>query len=126
MTDKYPHKLQFCDAGRKQFERIAVLLDLDDWNQAIGFSAVFTLQFAEQHVKGRTEVAYITPELKKLLTSDVLSELAERTGQSKAEVLRNALNIYYRVVTLPEQDLLLIRSVIDDCEKKQGIGWPDD
>jgi hypothetical protein len=70
MTDRYPHKLQFCDAGRKQFERIAVLLDLDDWYKAIGFSAVFTLQFAEQQVKGKTEVAYITPELKKLLTSD--------------------------------------------------------
>jgi hypothetical protein len=56
----------------------------------------------------------------------VVTELAERTGQSKAQVLRNALNMYYRVVTLPEQDLSLIRFVIDDCEKKQGIEWPDD
>lgn len=56
----------------------------------------------------------------------VVTELAERTGQSKAQVLRNALNMYYRVVALPECDLSLIRSVINDCEKKQGIDWHDD
>lgn len=69
----------------------------------------------------------ITAFFKKLLfvppTEDsfvrVVTELAEQTGQSKAEVLRNALNMYYRAVTLPKQDLSLIRFVIDDCERKQ-------
>jgi hypothetical protein len=65
----------------------------------------------------------ITAFFKKLLPAppredrfiEVLGELAERTGQSKAEVLRYALNLYYRAVTLPEQDLLLLLSLIDDC-----------
>ena len=76
----------------------------------------------------------ITAFFKKLLLAPpredsfvkLVAELAEWTDQSKAQVLRNALNLYYRVVTLPEEDLSLIRSVIDDCEKKRGIDWPND
>jgi hypothetical protein len=30
MNDKYPHKLEFNDAARKRFDRIAALLGLDD------------------------------------------------------------------------------------------------
>ena len=73
----------------------------------------------------------ITAFFKKLLfvppTEDyfvgVVTEIAERTHQSKSEVLRNALNMYYRSVMLPEQDFLLLRSLIEDLEKKQGIDW---
>lgn len=53
----------------------------------------------------------------------VVTELAERTHQSKAEVLRNAVNLYWRACSLGEQDMLLLRSLIEDCEKKQGIDW---
>jgi hypothetical protein len=53
----------------------------------------------------------------------VLSELAKLTQQSKAEVLANALNFYYRAVTLPAADLELLRSFLEDLEKKQGIDW---
>ena len=52
-----------------------------------------------------------------------LSELAKLTQQSKAEVLANSLNFYYRVVTLPAADLELLRSFLEDLEKKQGIDW---
>jgi predicted aminopeptidase len=54
MNDKYPHKLQFNDAARKRFDRIAALLDLDDWNNAITYSGNIALQHAEQAVKGNT------------------------------------------------------------------------
>ena len=53
----------------------------------------------------------------------VLSELAKLTQQSKGEVLANALNLYYRAVTLPAADLELLRSFLEDLEKKQGIDW---
>jgi hypothetical protein len=38
MVDKYPHKLQFNDAGREPFDRIAALMDFDDWKNAIVYS----------------------------------------------------------------------------------------
>ena len=53
----------------------------------------------------------------------VLSELAKLTQQSKAEVLGSALNLYYRAVTLPAADLELLKSFLEDLEKKQGINW---
>jgi hypothetical protein len=53
----------------------------------------------------------------------VISELAKLTQQSKGEVLANSLNLYYRVVTLPAADLELLRSFLEDLEKKQGIDW---
>jgi hypothetical protein len=53
----------------------------------------------------------------------VLSELAKLTQQSKGELLANALNLYYRAVTLPAADLELLRSFLEDLEKKQGIDW---
>lgn len=53
----------------------------------------------------------------------VLSELAKLTQQSKGEVLANALNLYYRAVTLPAADMELLRSFLEDLEKKQGIDW---
>jgi hypothetical protein len=54
MNDKYPHKLEFSDAGRKPFDRIAALLDLDDWNAAIACSGAIALECAEQALKGNS------------------------------------------------------------------------
>ena len=54
----------------------------------------------------------------------VISELAKLTKQSKDGVLANALNLYYRAVTLPAADLELLQSFIKDLEKKRGINWP--
>lgn len=65
-----PINFVFPSASRKEFERIAALLGLDDWMMAIGFSGRLALRFAEQHVKGKTEIAHVTPELEKLLTSN--------------------------------------------------------
>jgi hypothetical protein len=66
MDDKYPHKLQFNDAGRKRFDRIAALLDLDDWKIAITYSCDIALQHAEQAVKGNTAIVCTTPEFDQL------------------------------------------------------------
>ena len=66
MVDKYPHKLQFNDAARKRFGRIAALLDLDDWNIAIAYSGNIALQHAEQAVKGNTAIVCTTPEFDQL------------------------------------------------------------
>jgi hypothetical protein len=71
----------------------------------------------------------ITSFFKKLLfvppTEDsfvsIVTELAERTGQSKAEVLRNALNMYYGASMLPEQDLILLKSLVERLKNNQGI-----
>jgi hypothetical protein len=63
MNDKYPHKLQFNDAARKRFDRIAALLDLDDWRKAITYSGHLTLQCAEQAVKGNTAIVCTTQNL---------------------------------------------------------------
>jgi hypothetical protein len=54
----------------------------------------------------------------------VISELAKLTKQSKDGVLANALNLYYRAVTLPAADLELLQSFIKDLEKRRGINWP--
>jgi S-methylmethionine-dependent homocysteine/selenocysteine methylase len=70
MTDKYPHALHFPDAGRKTFERIAALLDLDDWKSAIARSGDLALQCAEEYVKGKTEVICVIPRIAELLQSN--------------------------------------------------------
>jgi hypothetical protein len=62
MDDKYPHKLLFNDAARKRFDRIAALLDLDNWKKAITYSGHIALQCAEQAVKGNTKVLSVKPE----------------------------------------------------------------
>ena len=62
MVDKYPHKLQFNDAGREPFDRIAALMDFDDWKNAIVYSGAIISQCAEQIVKGKTEVLCVKPE----------------------------------------------------------------
>ena len=66
MVDKYPHKLQFNDAARKPFDRIAALMDFDDWEIAIAYSGDITLQCAEQAVKGNTVIVCTTPEFDQL------------------------------------------------------------
>jgi hypothetical protein len=66
MNDKHPHKLQFNDAARKRFDRIAALLDLDNWRKAITYSGHITLQCAEQAVKGNTAIVCTTPEFDQL------------------------------------------------------------
>jgi hypothetical protein len=66
MDDKYPHKLLFNDAARKRFDRIAALLDLDDWRKAITYSGHIALRYAEQAVKGNTVIVCTTPEFDQL------------------------------------------------------------
>ena len=66
MVDKYPHKLQFNDAGREPFDRIAALMDFDDWKIAIVYSGDIISQCAEQAVKGNTVIVCETPEFDQL------------------------------------------------------------
>ena len=66
MVDKHTHKLQFNDAARKPFDRIAALMDFDDWKIAIACSGDLTLQCAEQAVKGNTAIVCTTPEFDQL------------------------------------------------------------
>jgi hypothetical protein len=65
MTDN-PHKLAFSDQFRRRMERVAALLDLESWRHAIGFGSDLALRCAEQSVKGKTHVVYVTEEFAKV------------------------------------------------------------
>lgn len=62
----YPHEVGFNDKAKKSWERIAALLGVDGWTDAIGIGERLTLNLAEQYVKGNTDVVFVKPELRKL------------------------------------------------------------
>jgi hypothetical protein len=60
------HKVGFNDVGKKNWERIAALLGLDSWLDAIGAGETIALECAEQYVKGKTHVLCVRPEFASL------------------------------------------------------------
>jgi hypothetical protein len=68
--ESYPHSLFFTDAHRRQFEQIAALLELKDWNQATVFSAELALRCAKDHARGYTMVLCCTPKLAEVLNNN--------------------------------------------------------
>ena len=67
----FRHGVSFTDAGKKQFERIAALCELEDWNTAIDFSAKLALLYAEAYVKGDTMALFCTPKLANVLNNNL-------------------------------------------------------
>jgi hypothetical protein len=68
--ETHPHRLSFTDAHRRQFEQIATLLELEDWNVATVFSAELALRCAKAHVRGNTMVHFCTPKLAEVLNNN--------------------------------------------------------
>jgi hypothetical protein len=66
----FRHGVSFTDAGKKKFERIAALCELESWNSAIDFSAKLALLYAEAYVKGDTMVHFCTPKLANVLINN--------------------------------------------------------
>jgi hypothetical protein len=68
--DRYPHHIAVTDKGRKEAERAAVLLNLENWVQAASLGIKLVLDHAEASVKGATAIAYCTPETRAILESN--------------------------------------------------------
>jgi hypothetical protein len=65
MTEKeYPHGLVITDKLKKELERAAALLNLEDWYQALSLGGFLAREYAEAHVKGNTAVFFCTSGLK--------------------------------------------------------------
>ena len=108
----------------KQLELTASALE----SRASELSSLLSSMRAERMQREAGKKTASQPQQARLADNDdkflrVLSELAKLTQRSKAEVLGSALNLYYRAVTLPAADLELLRSFLEDLEKKQGIDW---
>jgi hypothetical protein len=68
--ESYPYNVRVSEKGKKHAERIAALLELDEWWQAYGIGFLFAIDHAEAHVKGSTEVVFCRPEVKELLENN--------------------------------------------------------
>jgi hypothetical protein len=58
------------DIGRKEAERAAALLNLENWYQAASLGINLVLDHAKASVNGATEIAYCTPETRAMLESN--------------------------------------------------------
>ena len=65
-----PHHIACSNDFKKRAERIAALLDLNSWHDAIGTSVDIALLVAEAYVKGDTEIITCTPEEAELLRNN--------------------------------------------------------
>jgi hypothetical protein len=71
MTEKeYLHNVSVTDKGKKEMDRAAALLNLENWCQALSLGLNLVRDHAEAHVKGRTEVFFCTSELKACVESN--------------------------------------------------------
>jgi len=61
--DKFPHKIGVTDELKKQLDKDAALLDLNDWIDADNMGSDLVIKYAESHVKGKTSVLFCTPDL---------------------------------------------------------------
>jgi hypothetical protein len=70
MTEKeFLHNVSVTDIGKKEMDRAAALLNLENWCQALSLGLNLVKDHAEAHVKGRTEVFFCTSELKACVES---------------------------------------------------------
>ena len=70
MSKDFPHAVGFTDKARKQAERVAALMNLDDWSCSCIFGLNIALQYAEQHVKGNTNYIFCTEEFDELVSNN--------------------------------------------------------
>jgi hypothetical protein len=48
---------------KKQLDKAAALLDLNDWIDADNMGSDLVIKYAESHVKGKTSVLFCTPDV---------------------------------------------------------------
>jgi hypothetical protein len=70
MLKDFPHAVGFNDKARKQAERVAALMNLDDWTCSYIFGLKMALQYAEEHVKGNTNYIFCTEEFDELVSNN--------------------------------------------------------
>jgi hypothetical protein len=68
--DEVWHQVSVSDAGKKKLDRAAALLGLDDFTEFMRIGLALAIFFAEEYVKGKTEVIYVTPEFNKLFKNN--------------------------------------------------------
>jgi len=61
--DKFPHVLGFTDEHKRGMERVAALLNKQDWAAAIGLGMRMVQFYSEAYVKGKTNYMFCTSEL---------------------------------------------------------------
>jgi hypothetical protein len=70
MSKDFPHVIDCTDGFKRKVDRIAALLKLDSWHQALGYAVHLALQDAEAHVKGDTEAVFCTPRVAELMANN--------------------------------------------------------
>ena len=63
----FKHRISFTDGIKKKAERIAALLQLDEWHYSFDTGINLALAHAEASVKGYTRVVSCTPCMEKLM-----------------------------------------------------------
>ena len=70
MTKDFPHSITFDDSVRKKADRIAALLELDEWWHSFAVGINLCLDQAEAYVKGETKTLFVTPKVRDLLINN--------------------------------------------------------
>ena len=66
----FEHSIRFTDSVKKDAERIAALLKLDEWYHSFVIGIHLGLRHAEASVKGDTEVVFCTPYVAELIKNN--------------------------------------------------------
>ena len=68
--NEFPHKVGISDVHKKKLDRAAALVGLDDFTEVMSIGSGLAIKFAEEYVKGKTEVICVTPEFEKLFENN--------------------------------------------------------
>lgn len=79
MTKDLPHGINFTDDVKKKAERIAALLELDEWFHAFGVGIDLAVDYAEAYVKDNTEYVFCAPKIADMIKNNpkFIAALAE-------------------------------------------------
>ena len=66
----YKHSILFTDSVKKDAERMAALLKLNEWHHCFDIGLNLGLAHAEASVKGDTEVVFCTPYVAELIENN--------------------------------------------------------
>lgn len=69
-NEGHPHSIQFNNSVKKKAERIAALLELNEWFLSFGLGINLALDHAENYVKGDTEVIYCSKKIANFLENN--------------------------------------------------------
>jgi hypothetical protein len=69
-SKEHPHMLGVSDKARKRGERVAALMNLDDWSTSYGLGLDIASEYAEEYVKGNTNFIFCTKEFDELVSNN--------------------------------------------------------